>query len=277
MVKISDVDPNEAISRLADTYAERPAAEPVRRRRDGSGRAPTKADTLADVERRLWDAANQLRANSNLRSSEYSTPVLGLIFLRYADVRFAEAERQLATEASSRRAIGKDHFKARGILYLPETARYAHLLNLPEGQNVAQAVIDAMHAIEAENEDLRGILPKTYARLDNATLVELLKRIGAVPTDLGGDVFGQIYEYFLAAFAMAEGQLGGEFFTPTAIVRLIVEMIEPFHGRIYDPACGSAACSSRAPASSRTITGTRAPRSRSTARRRPPRRSASPR
>jgi type I restriction enzyme M protein len=110
---------------------------------------------------------------------------------------------------------------------------------LPEGEDLGKAVNAAMRAIEAENEELKDILPKTYQRLDNATLIELLRVLGSIPMDIEGDAFGMIYEYFLGKFAMKEGQKGGEFFTPTSIVKLIVELIEPFHGTIYDPACGS--------------------------------------
>ncbi len=193
------------------------------------------------LENRLWGAADELRANSKLKASEYSIPVLGLIFLRYADVKFADAEKQLAKQGSERRrsAGGKERYQAMGVLYLPEAARFGNLLKLPEGGNIGQAINDAMRAIEAENPDLKDVLPKTYNRLENATLVELLKLMGSIPMDIEGDAFGRIYEYFLGKFAMTEGQKGGEFYTPTSIVKLIVEIIEPFHGCIYDPACGS--------------------------------------
>ena len=198
--------------------------------------------TNNDIEKRLWAAADQLWANSNLRPSEFSAPVLGLIFLRYADHKFAQAEAALARKAKAgqgRRKIGKIDFQAEGVLYLPEAARFSNLQKLPEGADLAKAVIAAMKAIEAENEELKDILPKTYNRLDNATLIELFRVLGSIPMDIEGDAFGKIYEYFLGLFAMKEGQKGGEFFTPTSIVKLIVEVIEPFHGKIYDPACGS--------------------------------------
>ena len=197
---------------------------------------------ITEIEKKLWDSADQLRANSNLKSSEYSVPVLGLIFLRFADQRFTQMERELiALQQASGRAfpIGKMDYQARGVMYLPSEARFSHLLRLPEGENIGRAINDAMKAIEAENEELRDVLPKTYNRLNNDTLVALLKTFSAIPMDMEGDVFGKIYEYFLGKFAMTEGQKGGEFFTPTAIVKLIVEIIEPFAGRIFDPACGS--------------------------------------
>lgn len=192
-----------------------------------------------EIEKRLWDAADELRANSRLKSSEYSVPVLGLIFLRYADHKFSIAEKELAGKSTGRRTVGKADYQAQGVLFLPEEACFSYLLNLPEGEDTGKAINEAMKAIEAENEDLKGILPRNYNYLENSTLVELLKTFNSVPMDIEGDAFGKIYEYFLGKFAMSEGQKGGEFFTPTAIVKLIVEIIEPYHGRIYDPACGS--------------------------------------
>lgn len=191
-----------------------------------------------EVERRLWEAADELRANSKLKSSEYSVPVLGLIFLRYADQKFSEAEKKLAAGGSGRRKIGKTDYQALGVPFIPEKARFSTLLNLPEGADIGKAINEAMKAIEAENEDLKDVLPKTYNNLEKSLLVSLLKNFSAIPLT-EGDAFGKIYEYFLGKFAMAEGQKGGEFFTPISIVKLIVEIIEPYHGRILDPACGS--------------------------------------
>jgi type I restriction enzyme M protein len=191
-----------------------------------------------DLEKRLWDAADELRANSKLKSSEYSVPVLGLIFLRYADHKFTEAEKKMP-QSSGRRKIGKADYQAQGVLYLPEESRFSYLLGLPEGTNIGKAINDAMKAIETDNEDLKDVLPKTYNSIDKTLLVSLLKNFAAIPMTIEGDAFGKIYEYFLGEFAMAEGQKGGEFFTPTSIVKLIVEIIEPFHGKIFDPACGS--------------------------------------
>ena len=192
-----------------------------------------------ELEKRRWGAADELRANSKLKSSEYSVPVLGLIFLRYADHKFATVQAKLTSQGSGRRTIGKADYQAQGVLYLPESARFSNLLQLPEGADIGKAINDAMRAIEADNEDLKDVLPRTYNRLDKDLLVSLLKDFAAVPMDIEGDAFGKIYEYFLGRFAMSEGQKGGEFFTPTSIVKLIVEIIEPYHGRIYDPACGS--------------------------------------
>lgn len=193
------------------------------------------------IEKRLWESADQLRANSSLSAADYSVPVLGLIFLRYADQKFIEMEKELEGQAQGRRrrGVGKADFQARGVMYLSEAARFSNLLNLPEGSNVGMAVNDAMRAVEAENEELKDVLPKTYNRLENDTLIALLRNFAEIPMDAEGDMFGKIYEYFLGKFAMSEGQRGGEFFTPTSIVKLIVEVMEPYHGRIFDPACGS--------------------------------------
>jgi len=176
---------------------------------------------LGELEKRLWDSADNLRANSNLKASEYSMPVLGLIFLRFADNKFTLAQERLqaaqSTDGPARRraAVTPDDYKAMGALYVPEDARYSRLLTLPEGTNIGQAITDAMKAIEQANEDLRGVLPKGYNRLSNNTLVALLRGFAAIPLNIEGDAFGKIYEYFLGKFAMSEGQKGGEFFTPT--------------------------------------------------------------
>ena len=153
---------------------------------------------LNELERRLWDAADELRANSKLRSSEYSIPVLGLIFLRYADHKFAQAEDELAREMTSsrRRRADKTEYQARGVFYLPEEARFGHLLNLSEDENIGQAITDAMKAIEAENPQVNGVLPKTYNRLEKSTLIELLRIMEQIPMEIEGDAFGKIYEYF---------------------------------------------------------------------------------
>jgi type I restriction enzyme M protein len=201
------------------------------------------ATTLAEIERTLWDSADQMRANSGLRAADYSGPVLGLIFLRFADVKFQQAEHELCASlpSGSRRQIDQTDYQARGVLYLPEQARYSHLLNLPEGQDLGKALNTAMELIEQANPDLRGVLPRDYTGkgLNNDTLWPLLRSFATIPLDLEGDVFGKIYEYFLGEFAKLEGQRGGEFYTPTSLVQLIVAVLEPFHGRILDPACGS--------------------------------------
>lgn len=196
------------------------------------------ATDLGELQSKLWETADQLRANSELKSSEYASPVLGLIFLRYADQRFAQATEEVG-KGSKRRQIGPDDYKAIGALYLPEESRFERLLKLPEGADLGKAINKAMEAVEDHNPDLRGVLPKDYARIPDDILDELLRLLQSLPEAIEGDGFGLIYEYFLGKFALAEGRGGGEFFTPTSIVRLIVEILEPFHGKIYDPACGS--------------------------------------
>jgi len=194
---------------------------------------------LAELEKSLWDAADELRANSGLKASQYSTPVLGLIFLRYADAKFSAAREEIEAKATARRAIGPGDYRAKRVVYLTDEARFEHLLSLPEGEDIGKAVNTAMRAIEEHNPDLAGVLPKTYTTIENSTLVALLRHINSYTKDLEGDAFGLVYEYFLANFALVEGQGAGEFFTPSSIVRLIVEILEPFDGRIFDPACGS--------------------------------------
>ena len=196
------------------------------------------ASENGDIERRLWSVADQLRANSGLKPSEYSRPVLGLLFLRYADGRFAEAEKHLQPRAGSRLgAPTPDAFKARGIVYLTPEARFSHLLALPEGSNLGRALNSAMDDIERHNPDLLDALPKNYGAVGDDILRELIKTLA--PLDIDGDAFGRVYEEFMGNFAKQEMQKGGEYYTPSSIVRLIVEIIEPYHGRILDPACGS--------------------------------------
>ena len=194
---------------------------------------------LAALEKSLWDAADELRANSGLKSSEYGGPVLGLIFLRFADAKFAANRARIEAKGSARRQIGPSDYHAEGVIYLTEAARFSYLLDLPEGSDLGRAVTEAMRLVEEHNPHLSGVLPRSYTAIATTTIASLLRHISSYTRDLEGDAFGLIYEYFLAKFAIAEGQGAGEFFTPMSIVRLIVEIIEPFHGRIFDPACGS--------------------------------------
>jgi type I restriction enzyme M protein len=149
---------------------------------------------IHDIETRLWDAADELRANSNLKASEYSLPVLGLIFLKYADSCFTELETEFAGKATGRRQIGKADYQARGVLYLPDNARFSRLLHLPEGENVGRALNEAMIAIEEANEELRGVLPRAYQGLQNSTLVTLLRSVNSILGNIDGDGFGKVYE-----------------------------------------------------------------------------------
>ncbi len=195
------------------------------------------ASDLVAVENRLWAAADQLWANTGLKPAEFSTPVLGLIFLRYADKRFSELQAKLTRKGLTPDELEPMDYQAEGVMFLADEARFSHLLTLTEGANIGRALNNAMVLIEAGNDELRGVLPRSYNKLPNATLVELLRLLA--PLDLEGDAFGKVYEYFLGNFAMKEGQKGGVFYTPTSIVRLIVEILQPNHGRIFDPACGS--------------------------------------
>lgn len=200
------------------------------------------------LEADLWRSADTLRANSDLKSSEYSTPVLGLIFLKFADNKYRRHEASILEEYGKlkdtrrEKSIEQIAVKKCGF-YLPDIARYEHLLKLPEEKDIAAAIKGAMKAIEKYKPELAGVLPQDeYFRLtrtDKTIPKQLLKNFANIPEDADGDMFGQIYEYFLGNFAMSEGQAGGEFFTPRSVVRLMVEIIEPHRGTVFDPACGS--------------------------------------
>lgn len=201
------------------------------------------------LQERLWAAAEHLRANGSIKLNEMSEPILGLIFLKFAEVRFNKAKKELEQASSPKvgrvRAINSDDYKAHGVLYIPKEATFSYLLSLPESSDLGKAIDDAMASIEKENQELAGVLPTNYRSIskniseNNSILITLLKNFNQIPDDIEGDAFGEIYEYFLGEFARAEGQKGGEFFTPQSVVKLLVEIIEPYHGRIYDPACGS--------------------------------------
>lgn len=206
--------------------------------------APLEKDKATEsLEKRLWDAADQFRANSGLKAQEYSGPILGLIFLRFAEVRFLAQKKKLeksgATSRKGSRVEDPAAYHAERVLYIPENALFETLLNLPEAKNIGAKVNEAMRDIEKQNPHLGGILPKSYNVFTSTLLKELLKKISEIPASLDYDAFGRIYEYFLGEFAMTEGQGGGEFYTPSSIVRLLTEVIEPYHGKILDPACGS--------------------------------------
>lgn len=195
---------------------------------------------IEELEKRLWSAADSLRANTGLTAQEYSRPILGLIFLRYAEFRFENAKAKLEGQSSRRRGGDiKSRIQAEGAMYVPDEALYSNLLKLPESTNIGLNINEAMKALEADNEAIKDALPKSYTRFDNTILKDLLKNFVAIDFGMGSDVFGRIYEYFLNEFAKTEGQGGGEFFTPSTLVRLITEIIEPYHGKVLDPACGS--------------------------------------
>jgi type I restriction enzyme M protein len=201
---------------------------------------------IEKLEADLWEAADNLRANSKLTSSDYFMPVLGVIFLRHAANRFDAAHRQIETDQASgkmpkRRVLPADYI-ARRSLYLPETARYDCIMQQAavSGADLPKLVTDAMVAIEAEFEPLDGVLPKDYGIFEPKVLEDLMRLFNSDQIKKAtGDVFGRIYEYFLAKFSIQKAHDNGEFFTPSSIVQTIVNVIEPDHGTVFDPACGS--------------------------------------
>jgi type I restriction enzyme M protein len=194
---------------------------------------------LAKVRATLWAAADELRANSKLTPVQYRDPVLGLVFLAYAENRFEAVRDEVEAKATARNPATVADYKARSVLYVPDESRLSHLVGLPEGDDIGKAVDEAIKAIEATNPELKDILPRGYQKLERSTLIELLRLFAPLPTQLSGDAFGFIYEDFLSNFAAQEGKGGGEYFTPYSIVRLIVEILQPYEGRVFDPACGS--------------------------------------
>ena len=211
-----------------------------------------KLEDIKRLEDQLWEAADTLRANTDLKPNEYATPVLGLIFLKFSDNKYAAYEEAIQAEfkelQGTRRAKSIEDIAIKHCgFYLPPNARYKYLLELPESADLATEIATAMQSIEDFKKDDKfvDVLPKdeyaAFSRLpeSKAALKGLLRSFSNIPTDASGDVFGRIYEYFLGKFALSEGQKGGEFFTPTSVVKLMVEVIEPYHGTVYDPACGS--------------------------------------
>ncbi len=201
---------------------------------------------LRKLEAELWRAADQLRANSKLTASEYSMPVLGLIFLRHAFNRFqkvkVEIEKDLPVHPQrGKRSLNKKDFEEKNSLFLPEKSQFEYLVNLPESADIGDAIDNAMKAIEDEYDNLVGVLPRNFTIFSKDLLRELLRIFNKeVLQKAEGDLFGKIYEYFLNKFAMTGAQEGGEFFTPMSLVQTIVNVIEPDHGIVFDPACGSA-------------------------------------
>lgn len=204
---------------------------------------------LKNLKDTLWQSADTLRADSGLKSSEYATPILGLIFLRFAESKYKQYENEILVEYNKlkgtrmERAIHEIAIEKCGF-YLPEEARYEFLLDLPETENIPEKVKQAMTDIEQYTKELEDTLPKDeYYAVDGkdgkAVLKKLLKAFKDIPDNTSIDIFGDIYEYFLGKFALAEGQGGGEFFTPATVVRYMVEVLNPTEGEIFDPACGS--------------------------------------
>jgi type I restriction enzyme M protein len=196
----------------------------------------------------LWTAAKKLRADSDLKSNDYSPPVLGIIFLKFADIRYSKFENEIKKEFEKKKKDRnppsiQDIALAKCKLYIPDTARYNYLKELSVDKDIAAAVVKAMTDIEKNVKSLKDTLPKEefYAitRKGQTLLKQLLKLFSTIPDDITGDLLGKIYEFFLEKFGLEEAQKGGEFFTPTSVVNLMVEYIEPYHGKIFDPACGS--------------------------------------
>lgn len=206
-------------------------------------------DRLTDLKKSLWGVADELRANSGLKASAYSIPVLGLIFLKFADAKYTQYEDEIMEEYEALKG-GRREKKVEEIaiekcgFYLPKQSRYSYLLNLSEEENIANEIKEAMEGIEQYSPEFVGVLPKdNYHNLsaddNNRILNRLLRNFNDIPTDSQNDIFGEVYEYFLGNFALAEGQGGGEFYTPRTLVRYMVEVLQPMEGKILDPACGS--------------------------------------
>ena len=205
------------------------------------------SDQIKKVEQELWSAADTLRAESKLTAAEYKDPVLGLILLRFAENRYNETLKQIEKDIptnprTGKKEITKNHFIGSAALYLRDKSKYEYLANLPESKDINEAVNNAMNMIEKDHPDLAGILPKNYQDFGSDLLKDLIRIFNTEAIkSISGDVFGRIYEYFLMKFSMsgAGAQEGGEFFTPPSLVQLIVNFIEPNHGIVHDPACGS--------------------------------------
>ena len=192
---------------------------------------------MQDLSRRLFQAANQLWTNTALRPDQYAQPVLALIALRQMEARFEAVHAEIAPKFTGRLKVTPADYQARGAIYLPDAARFSRLLALPGTADLGAELNAAMKAVADANPDLAGALPQGYAALPGEVLRELLRTLA--PLQVEGDAYGLIFEYFMGQFAASSMQKGGEYFTPASIVKLIVEVIEPYHGAILDPACGS--------------------------------------
>ena len=208
----------------------------------------TDAD-IQELERKLWKTADDLRQGAGIKASQYAQPIFGLIFLRFADNKYRKIEAEVVAEYNKRKGTLRERsLKEIAIrtcgFYLPDCARYDYILSQPAGEKLTKAVHDAMEAVEKENDDLRGVLPKNaYAEIgkskDENLLKKLVQNFKDIPDDVEIDIFGKIYEYFLGEFSLKEGQGGGVFYTPTSVVQYMVKVLQPTHGKILDPACGS--------------------------------------
>ena len=199
---------------------------------------------VTDYRSKLWAMADALRGSMD--AAEYKHVVLGLIFLKYISDAFEEAYARLEDEiADGADPEDPDEYRAQSIFWVPPEARWPNIQSQARQPTIGRAVDDAMTAIERDNPALKDVLPKDYARpaLDKTRLGQVVDLVSNIK--LGGadaratDVLGSVYEYFLEQFALAEGRKGGEFYTPRSVVRLLVEMLRPYNGRVYDPCCGS--------------------------------------
>jgi type I restriction enzyme M protein len=195
------------------------------------------ATDLQDFSRTLFAAADQLWTNSTLRPDQYAQPVLALIALRQMETKFDAVHAELAPQYKGRLKPAPADYQAKGAIFLPESARFSRLLALPGTADLGAELNAAMKGIVDANPDLAGALPQGYSGLPNKVLQELLRLLA--PLKIEGDAYGLVFEYFMGQFASNYMTKGGEFFTPASIVKLIVEIIEPYHGTIFDPACGS--------------------------------------
>ena len=200
---------------------------------------------IRKLETELWEAADLLRVDSKVTSQEYCMPVLGLIFLRYAYSRFKFVEGEILKTRPVRGTgrvapVEAEDFKAKSAIFLPVEARYDYLLNLPDSEDMGEAINRAVELIEEQSSQLKGILPKNYTILKNSLLRDLLRIFNnSAFNEIQDDIIGRIYEYFLNKFAPVVAADDGVFFTPKSLVRMIVNIIEPTHGTVLDPACGS--------------------------------------
>lgn len=201
-----------------------------------------KKTNTASFEQQLFTAADKLR--KNIDAAEYKYVVLGLVFIKYISESFDELYQKLKADEYSD-PEDRDEYLAENVFFVPQTARWSHLHNNAKLATIGQIIDEAMEAIEKENPELKNVLPKVFgkANLDKASLGQLIDLISntelQAENEKSKDLFGRVYEYFLGEFANAEGKKGGQFYTPKAIVKLMVDMIEPYKGRVYDPACGS--------------------------------------
>jgi len=229
-----------------------PNGTPKKRGRPGKAKSDStppsskepKSDALVGFEDKLWQAADKLR--NNMDAAEYKHVVLGLIFLKYISDAFEEKHAALlADKKSGADPEDQDEYRAENIFWVPKEARWSHLQGSAKQATIGKLVDDAMVAIEAQNPTLKGVLPKDYGRpaLDKTRLGELIDLVGTIglgdKDNRSRDVLGRVYEYFLTKFASAEGKNGGQFYTPRGVVRVLVEMLAPYKGRVFDPACGS--------------------------------------